>query len=65
MEKTDKRLYLLTLIYLAWLLMILAVFGYTSGPDTDGYIAIARKCLAEGEPYPCTATIEGTPHAYS
>ena len=65
MEKTDKRLYLLTLIYLAWLLMILAVFGYTPGPDTDGYIAIARKCLAEGEPYPCTATIEGTPFLWN
>ncbi len=65
MKKTRTWLLSLTLIYLVWLLTVLAVFGYTPGPDTDGYIAMARKCLAEGQPYPCTATIEGTPFLWN
>lgn len=65
MKKTDIWLYSLSLLYLAVLLAVLAVFGYTPGPDTDGYIAMAQKCLAEGQPYPCTATIEGTPFLWN
>lgn len=65
MTKTDKSLYLLAAAYLMALFGVLAVFGYTPSPDTDGYIMIARKCIDEGEPYPCTALINGFPFIWN
>ena len=63
--KTHRTLFVLTLAYMAALLTVLAVFGYTPGPDSDGYMTIARRCLDEGEPYPCTALIEGFPFLWN
>ena len=62
---TRRWLCLLAIIYLIMLLTVLAVFGYTPSPDSDGYIYIAQQALAEGQPYPCTATIEGFPFLWN
>lgn len=65
MTKTHRTLLFLTIVYTAALLMVLAVFGYTPGPDSEGYLMIARRCLNEGEPYPCTALIKGFPFLWN
>jgi hypothetical protein len=47
-----RPLFLLTVIYLLWLMAVLFFFGFTPTNDGEGYIDYARQCLAEGEPYP-------------
>ena len=42
----------LTAAYLAWLLIVLIVFGYTPTNDGEGYLELAQACLDEGSPYP-------------
>jgi hypothetical protein len=42
----------LTAAYLAWLLIVLIVFGYTPTNDGEGYLELAQACLTEGSPYP-------------
>lgn len=49
-----------TIAYLAFLLIILAIFGYTPTNDTDGYLEYAQVCLHQGEAYPCSTLIKGT-----
>ncbi|MBR4897720.1 MAG: glycosyltransferase family 39 protein [Prevotella sp.] len=49
-------IYLLTAIYLVWLLAVLLFFGYTPTNDGVGYIELAQQCLTEHQPYP-TVTI--------
>lgn len=38
-------------------LLVLAVFGYTPYPDSEGYIALARECVSHGSPYPMASNI--------
>ena len=45
-------LFLLTAIYLLWLMAVLYFFGFTPTNDGEGYIDYARQCLSEGQPYP-------------
>ncbi len=65
MHKTDKWLLAIAAAYAAALLAVLAVFGYTPGNDTDGYILMARTCLEEGEPYPCLKLINSFPFIWN
>lgn len=65
MHKTDKWLLAIAAIYAAALLAVLAVFGYTPGNDTDGYISMAQTCLDEGEPYPCMKLINSFPFIWN
>lgn len=62
---THKIINITTLIYLAFLLAILVIFGYTPMNDTDGYLEYAQICLQHGEPYPCSALIKGTPFIWN
>lgn len=62
----NNRIFNITAIaYLAFLLIILAIFGYTPMNDTDGYLEYAQVCLHQGEPYPCNALIKGTPFIWN
>ena len=54
-----------TIAYLAFLLIILAIFGYTPTNDTDGYLEYAQVCLHQGEAYPCSTLIKGTPFIWN
>ena len=49
-EIIRRPLFLLTVIYLLWLMAVLFFFGFTPTNDGEGYIDYARQCLAEGEP---------------
>ena len=37
--------------------IILLVFGYTPYPDSEGYLYLAKECVAHGEPYPVTSML--------
>lgn len=65
MHKTDKWLLALAAAYAAALIAVLAVFGYTPGNDTDGYIMLAKTCIDEGQPYPCTKLINEFPFIWN
>ena len=54
-----------TIAYLTFLFIILAIFGYTPTNDTDGYLEYAQVCLHQGEPYPCSALIKGSPFIWN
>ncbi|MCR5077264.1 MAG: glycosyltransferase family 39 protein [Prevotella sp.] len=55
----------ITTAYLIFLLAVLCLWGYTPSNDGDGYIELARECLAAGQPYPCTASIHGKPFIWN
>lgn len=51
-EIIRQPVFLLTAIYLLWLVAVLLFFGYTPTNDGEGYLDYASQCLAEGQPYP-------------
>ena len=57
--------YQITVGFLALLLAVLLVFGYTPTNDAEGYLEMARVCLAQGEPYPCQALFTGQPFIWN
>lgn len=61
----DADYHLLTLLFLAMLLCVLAIFGYTPTNDGEGYLDYARICLAEGQPYPTISHIYGQPYVWN
>lgn len=65
MERTDKILYTVNAIYLIFLLLVLAVFGYTPTNDGDGYIEFAQVCINTGQIYPCLPLIQGKPFIWN
>ena len=48
----ERTLLNFSVAYFVWLLMVWLVFGYTPTNDGEGYLELARVCLAEGQPYP-------------
>lgn len=52
-------------VYLATLLAVVAIWGYTPCNDSNGYIELARQSIAYGEPYPCWPTIYGKPFIWN
>ena len=62
---TNKVLWGITITYALVLLAILAFWGYTPTNDGDGYIEFAQVCLAQRQPYPCTALIVGQPFIWN
>lgn len=46
-------------------LVVLIVFGYTPYPDSDGYLNVARECVAQGEPYPTQSQLVETPFIWN
>lgn len=55
----------ISLLFLAFLLLVLFLFGYTPTNDGDGYIEYARMCIDYEEPYPCASTINGQPFIWN
>lgn len=64
-NSADKFYLSVSGVYLLLLLAVLFVFGYTPANDSDSYIEMARICLDEGQPYPCTALIKGQPFVWN
>ena len=50
--KANSKLFIVVGVFTVLQLLVLAVFGYTPYPDSNGYLGIARECLAQGESYP-------------
>ena len=48
----ERTLLNFSVAYFVWLLVVWLVFGYTPTNDGEGYLELARVCLAEGQPYP-------------
>lgn len=46
-------------------LAIIAFFGYTPYPDSEGYILLARQCVAQGEPYPIASLLHSYPFLWN
>lgn len=65
MKQTNNILYIISSLYLALLLLILVIFGYTPTNDGDGYIEFAQVCLQTGESYPCLPLIKGQPFIWN
>lgn len=65
MKQTNKILYIISSLYLMWLLLVLAKFGYTPTNDGDGYIEFAQICLKTGQSYPCLPLIKGQPFIWN
>jgi hypothetical protein len=67
MQNSNYKLTLLGIaaVYLVALLWILFSWGYTPTNDGEGYIEYALTSLANGEPYPCLATIKGEPFIWN
>ena len=58
MQNSHRQLNIgLIVIFTIFQLIILGVFGYTPYPDSDGYIFLAKECVAYGEPYPITSKL--------
>lgn len=45
--------------------IVLAVFGYTPYPDSDGYILLAEQCVSEGDCYPIASKINEYPFLWN
>ena len=64
-DNIQKTYYAIAAVYLATLLAVVAIWGYTPCNDSDGYIELARQSIAYGEPYPCWPTIYGKPFIWN
>lgn len=56
-DSNSKLIYLIVAVFTLLQILIIIVFGYTPYPDSNGYILIARECVANGEPYPVVSTL--------
>lgn len=64
-KHTNKVLLGITIAYAFVLLAVLGIWGYTPTNDGDGYIEFAQVCIAQKQPYPCTALIVGQPFIWN
>ena len=60
-----KILNIIAISFFLLLVVVLLVFGYTPQNDTEGYIQLARTCLAVHQPYPCMEVIAGQPFIWN
>ena len=60
-----KILNIIAISFFLLLVVVLLVFGYTPQNDTEGYIQLARTCLAAHQPYPCMEVIAGQPFIWN
>lgn len=58
-DSNSKLIYSIVAVFTLLQLFALLLFGYTPYPDSNGYISIARECVAQGQPYPFAAQING------
>lgn len=52
MNNKQKLIPAVILFFTIAQLIVLAIFGYTPYPDSNGYILLAEDCIKHGEPYP-------------
>ena len=52
MTTGNKAVYSIVAVFTLLQILMLVIFGYTPYPDSDGYIKLARICIAHGQPYP-------------
>ena len=56
-DSNSKLIYSIVAVFTLLQFIVLLLFGYTPYPDSNGYISIARECVAQGQPYPSAAQI--------
>ena len=45
--------------------IVLWIIGYTPYPDSEGYIILAKECVASGEPYPISWKMNELPFIWN
>ena len=66
MQDSHRQLtYLLIAVFTLLQLVILAIFGYTPYPDSDGYQLLAQEAIEYGEPYPVSSLINDYPFLWN
>ena len=53
------------LLFTILLFIVLAVFGYTPYPDSEGYIYLANECLQKGDIYPVASELNNYPFLWN
>lgn len=66
MQDSHRQLtYILIAVFTLLQLVILAIFGYTPYPDSDGYQLLAQEAIEYGEPYPVSFLINDYPFLWN
>ena len=66
MQNSHRQLVLILIAAFTILqLLILAIFGYTPYPDSNGYISIAEECIAGNDWYPIATKINNYPFLWN
>lgn len=56
---------LVIIVFTLLQLVTLVMFGYTPYPDSEGYLNIARECVAQGAPYPTANHLKELPFIWN
>ena len=65
MKTNEQPLIIIIMVYLLALFSILFIWGYTPTNDGDGYIELAKICIAHKQIYPCLSLIVGQPFIWN
>lgn len=66
MQDSHRQLtYILIAVFTLLQLVVLAIFGYTPYPDSDGYQLLAQEAIEYGEPYPVSSLINDYPFLWN
>lgn len=66
MQDSHRQLSIVLIVVFTILqLVILAIFGYTPYPDSDGYQILAQEALEYGEPYPVRSLLNEYPFLWN
>ena len=66
MQNSHRQLVLILIAAFTILqLLILAIFGYTPYPDSNGYISIAEECIAGNDWYPIATKLNDYPFLWN
>ena len=66
MQDSHRQLSIVLIVVFTILqLVILAIFGYTPYPDSDGYQILAQEALEYGEPYPVRSLMNEYPFLWN
>lgn len=65
-KQSDRLAYAITAAFTLAQIAVLMIWGYTPYPDSEGYILLARECLAEGTPfYPTAEQVKELPFIWN
>ena len=69
MQNSHRQIISLPLLFIGIFtllqLVVLAIFGYTPYPDSNGYIFLAEQCITEGDIYPITTKLNDYPFLWN